>query len=119
MTKVYLSDKGHGVTQISREYWSANKSFIGEVESVECFYEDRGWVTEVTGSKGKMALSGFASGYSGEGAHGLYDLLKELGAITEPLENTPIPNQNWICYYKEGGKWKMREGNIPFRVMSE
>lgn len=50
-------------------------------------------------------FDGFNSGYGGEGPHGTYDVLKELGVDKKDAEL--VFTCQWVKYFKEDGKWRV------------
>jgi len=101
MNSKILWDKDHGVTQKSLEFFREHKDELGVVICVACGEfkgPEWGWRTVITGTKATMILSGLSCGYGGEGPHGLYELLQDLGLEGRPFGQTDIHKLDRIVY---------------------
>jgi len=91
----------HGITQISLKYFKERKKKLGAIISVACgeFPKDSlNWRTVINGTTGTMILSGLSCGYAGEGPHGLYEVLVNLGLENRPFGETDISKLDRIIY---------------------
>lgn len=76
-----------GVTAQSLVAWHRHKGKVGKVKSIEvrAFPKHGNYLTYIAGTEATLILSGLTIGYSGEGPHGLYELLKDAG-FSVPME---------------------------------
>ena len=79
--KVY-HDQGGGVTRVSLDYFHRLYRRLGKICRVS-IDQHRVFSMEIRGVDGVMLLSGCNCGYGGEGPHGTFEVLKELGVTDE------------------------------------
>jgi len=104
MNSKLLYDGGGGVTQASLKFFREHKRYLGRVIAVACGEIPNGsgnWRTVITGTLGIIILSGCSCGYAGEGPHGLYEILQELGFEGRPFGQTDISTLDRIIYMTE------------------
>jgi hypothetical protein len=104
MQKIEIKDRGGGITAESLNLFHNRRGMLGQVLQVRCRANvDAGsqYNTTIVGTTAIMRLSGFNCGYGGEGPHGLYKLVKELGLESRPFWETEIPTKTLVIY--DGG----------------
>ncbi len=96
--KIELKDRGGGITAESLDFFRRNRGVLGKIESVRCSFNGSGTIynTVIVGITAIMHLSGLNCGYGGEGPHGLYTLLKELGLESRGFSETEIPHSRCV-----------------------
>ncbi len=141
-SKPIYRDEGYGITSMSIEFAKKNLYHIGNVKEIFVYSEnqpemtehslshephshmvERAWTFRAVGEDGELWLSGCNCGYSGEGSHGTWKVIRfitdqynakhysQYGAypprvLCPDFPNTPIPSSKsirWTIYNGFGG----------------
>ena len=98
-----------GITRSALVYWNLTRPSLGQITQVSFGFEPiaEGDVTTIiSGEKAEMHLSGTNCGYGGEGPHGSFQILMEIG-VPKDLAELVFRQRRLTFTRTFDGTWKV------------